>query len=170
VQFNAHKPDPLIRQPEAGDIRTTELGDIRIIYTSDNYKFWQHETGVNEIDVNVLNAIQSYFETADISDLIMQGKNKSLRCELLEPDFVQSENMTVQIVGRANARSKEIRGEIKTIVPDPSTPFEQVIFFKEIRREMRFRFESNIIDGDYQMGQVIAHIEEADGTVLGATN
>lgn len=170
VKFNDNKPDPLIRQTEAGDIRTTELGDIRIIYTSDNYKFWQHETGVNEIDVNVLNAIQSYFETADISDLIMQGKNKSLRCELLEPDFVQSENMTVQIVGRANARSKEIRGEIKTIVPDPSTPFEQVIFFKEIRREMRFRFESNIIDGDYQMGQVIAHIEEADGTVLGATN
>jgi len=88
----------------------------------------------------------------------------------LEPDFVQSENMTVQITGRANARSKEINGEIKTIVPEPSTPFEQVIFFKEIRREMRFRFESNTIDGDYQMGQVIAHIEEADGTVLGATN
>jgi hypothetical protein len=170
VKFNENKVAPLIRETEAGDIRTTELGDIRIIYTSDNYKFWQHETGVNEIDVNVLNAVQSYFETADISDLIMQGKNKSLRCELLEPDFVQSQNMTVQIVGRANARAKEINGEIKTIVPNPSTPFEQVIFFKEIRREMRFRFESNIIDGDYQMGQVIAHIEEADGTVLGATN
>ncbi len=78
--------------------------------------------------------------------------------------------MTVQIVGRANARSKEIAGELKTIVPNPSTPYEQVIFFKDIRREMRFRFESNIINGDYQMGQVIAHVETADGTVLGATN
>jgi len=170
VKVNENKLPPVIRETQAGDIRVTEAGDIRIIYSSDNYKFWQHETGVNEIDINTLNAIQSYFETADISDLIMQGKNKSLRCELLEPDFVQSENMSVQIVGRANARAKEINGEVKTIVPNPSTPFEQVIFFKEIRREMRFRFESNIINGDYQMGQVIAHIEEADGTVLGATN
>ena len=170
VKYNDNKAPPVIRETQAGDIRITENGDIRIIYSSDNYKFWQHETGVNEIDINTLNAIQSYFETADISDLVMQGKNKSLRCELLEPDFVQSENMTVQIVGRANARAKEIASEQKTIVPNPSTPFEQVIFFKEIRREMRFRFESNIVDGDYQMGQVIAHIEEADGTVLGATN
>ena len=170
VKYNDNKAPPVIRETQAGDIRITENGDIRIIYSSDNYKFWQHETGVNEIDINTLNAIQSYFETADISDLVMQGKNKSLRCELLEPDFVQSENMTVQIVGRANARAKEIASEQKTIVPTPSTPFEQVIFFKEIRREMRFRFESNIVDGDYQMGQVIAHIEEADGTVLGATN
>jgi hypothetical protein len=170
VRYNDNKAPPVIRETQAGDIRVTENGDIRIIYSSDNYKFWQHETGVNEIDINTLNAIQSYFETADISDLVMQGKNKSLRCELLEPDFVQSENMTVQIVGRSNARAKEISSEPKVIVPNPSTPFEQVIFFKEIRREMRFRFESNIVDGDYQMGQVIAHIEEADGTVLGATN
>jgi hypothetical protein len=78
--------------------------------------------------------------------------------------------MTVQLVGRANARAKEISSEQKAFVQTPSTPYEQVVYFKEIRREMRFRFESNIINGDYQMGQVIAHIEEADGTVLGATN
>jgi hypothetical protein len=73
-------------------------------------------------------------------------------------------------MGRANARAKEISGEVKTFNDNATTPFEQVVFFKEIRREMRFRFESNIINGDYQMGQVIAHISEADGTVLGATN
>ena len=170
VRFNENKAPPVIRLTEAGDTRVTETGDIRIIYTNDNYKFWQHETGVNEVDINNLNAIQSYFETSDISDLVMQGKNKSLRCELMEPDFVQTGNMTVQITGRANARSKEVSGEQKTFVDNPTTPFEQVVFFKEIRREMRFRFESNTINGDYQMGQVIAHIEEADGTVLGATN
>ena len=31
------------------------------------------------------------------------------------------------------------------------------------RRELRFRFTSNTVDGDYQMGQVIAHIESGDG-------
>jgi hypothetical protein len=170
VKFNENKTPADIRITEAGDIRITEIGDIRITYTSDNYKFWQHEFGVNETDINYQNAIQSYFETADISALVLAQKNKSLRCELLEPDFVQSGDMTVQIVGRANARAKEVVGEVKTFNDNPTTPFEQVVFFKEIRREMRFRFESNTINGDYQMGQIIAHVGEADGTVLGATN
>ena len=170
VAFNQNKAPPVIRQTEAGDTRVTQTGDIRIIYTNDNYKFWQHEVGVNEIDINNVNAIQSYFETADISAVVLEGANKSLRCELIEPDFVQNGNMTVQIMGRANARAKEIVSDPRTIVANPSTPYEQVVFFKEIRREMRFRFESNIIDGNYQMGQVVAHIEPADGTVLGATD
>ena len=41
------------------------------------------------------------------------------------------------------------------------------ILTREIRREMRFRFESNTVGGNYQMGQIIAHIEPATGTVLG---
>lgn len=170
VEFNNQRTTYDIRITELDDTRITENNDIRVLFTSDNYKFWQHEVGTNEININLVTAIQSYFETADISDLIAQGKNKSLRCELLEPDFVQSENMTVQIVGRANARSKEIEGEQKTFAANPSTPYEQVVYFKDIRREMRFRFESNVLNGDYQMGQVIAHVGEADGTVLGATN
>ena len=77
--------------------------------------------------------------------------------------------MTVQIVGRANARAKEVYSEAMMFPDTATTPQEQVVFFKEIRREMRFRFESNIINGDYQMGQVLAHVGEADGTILGAT-
>ena len=38
---------------------------------------------------------------------------------------------------------------------------------KEQRRELRLRFESNAINGDYQMGQIIAHIDVSDGTVIG---
>lgn len=161
--------DPGIRVTEAGDIRTTIDGDIRITYINNNYKLWQHEVGVNEIDATEVNAIQSYFETADISMAVLQGKSKSLRCELIEPDFVQTGDMTVQIVGRANARAKEVYSEAMVFSDVASTPQEQVVFFKEIRREMRFRFESNIVNGDYQMGQVLAHVGEADGTILGAT-
>jgi hypothetical protein len=170
VEFNNQRTTYDIRITELDDTRITENNDIRVLFTSDNYKFWQHEVGTNEININLVTAIQSYFETADISDLISQGKNKSLRCELLEPDFVQSEDMTVQIIGRANARSKEIESDQKVFSANPSTPYEQVVYFKDIRREMRFRFESNVLNGDYQMGQVIAHVGEADGTVLGATN
>jgi hypothetical protein len=131
------------------------------------YKFWVHEVGTDEVDGLNVNPIQSYFETADLSLPVMSQTNRAMQVLLMEPDFVQSGPMTVQAMGRANARAPEVNGEIKTIVETPQTPQEQVIYFKEQRRELRFRFESNCIGGDYQMGLVLAHVQPGDGTVIG---
>lgn len=131
------------------------------------YKFWVHEVGTDEIDGLNQNPIRSYFETADLSLPVMSQTNNALQVLLMEPDFVQSGPLTVQTKGRANARAPEVDGEIKTIVENPQTPQEQVIYFKEQRRELRFRFESNCLGGDYQMGLVLAHIQPGDGTVIG---
>jgi len=135
------------------------------------YRLWQNEYGYDELDGVNVNAINSYFQTADISFVAdaSQPKNRSLRCTMVEPDFVQTGDMTCQISGRANARSPEVLSDEKTF-PDQDntiTPEQQVIFFKEIRREMRFIFKSNVVGGNYQMGQCIAHIDVGDGTVLG---
>lgn len=153
------------RITEAGDDRITEGGDFRITDTGyDQYKIWRHETGVNEIDGTQVNAVESYFETGDISLLTAdQPKNRAIRVEMIEPDFVQSGDMQVYVTGRINARAPEVNGPIRTFPDQPSEVYEQQVFLKEQRREMRFRFTSNTVDGDYQMGQVIAHIEPADG-------
>jgi len=136
--------------------------------TFDNpYKFWVHEVGTDEIDGLTLNPIQSYFETADLSLPVTSGINKSMQVLMLEPDFVQSGDMTVQVMGRANARAQEVNGEIMTFVETPQTPQEQVVFLKTQRRELRFRFESNTLGGNYQMGLVLAHVQPGDGTTLG---
>lgn len=136
--------------------------------TFDNpYKFWVHEVGTDEIDGLTLNPIQSYFETADLSLPVSSQVNKSLQALMIEPDFVQSGDMTVQVMGRANARAPEVNGIIMTFVEDPQTPQEQVVFLKTQRRELRFRFESNTLGGNYQMGLVLAHVQPGDGTVLG---
>jgi hypothetical protein len=82
---------------------------------------------------------------------------------MMEPDFVQSGDMTVQITGRINARAPEVPGPLRTIPAVATEKYEQQVFFKEQRRELRFRFASNTVGGDYQMGQVIIHIEAADG-------
>jgi hypothetical protein len=111
--------------------------------------------------------IQSYFETADMSMPVANQTNKAIQVLILEPDFVQSGDMTVQVRGRANARSPEVDGEVKTIVQTPSIPQQQIIYFKDQRRELRFRFESNTIGGDYQMGQCLLHVQPGDGTVIG---
>jgi hypothetical protein len=131
------------------------------------YKVWVHEIGHDAIDGQNIQPIMSFFETADLSLPVMQQVNNALQVLMLEPDFVQSGDMTVQVRGRANARSVEVNGEIKTIVQTPSIPQQQVIYFKEQRRELRFRFESNVIGGDYQMGICLGHLQPGDGTVIG---
>lgn len=161
--------DDRITEANAYD-RITETGDdIRVTEDSGavRYKFWVHETGVDEIDGTTINPIQSYFETADLSLPATTQVNKALQVLMIEPDFVQSGPLTVQVLGRANARAPEVGGDILTIPETASAPQEQVVFLKTQRRELRFRFESNCVGGDYQMGLVLAHTQTGDGTVLG---
>ena len=133
------------------------------------YGVWFQEQGVNEISGQRIEPIPSWFETADMSAVATKGINTTMRVERIEPDFVQSGDMTVQITGRANARAPEVYSSMQVIV-DPanvSEPYQQIVMMKEQRRELRFKFMSNAVDGDYQMGQILGHLGTGDGTVLG---
>jgi hypothetical protein len=158
-----------IRVTEANDTRITQGNDVRVTQDSEieQYKLWVHEVGTDEIDGIDIQPVFSFFETADLSLPVMSQENRALQVLMLEPDFVQSGDMTVQVVGRANARAPEVYSEEHLIVETPQTPQEQVVYFKTQRRELRFRFASNAIGGDYQMGLVLAHLQPADGTVIG---
>ncbi len=158
-------PDGDLRITEAGDSRITQDGDFRITDTgTTTYKIWQHEYGVDEIDGSSINAVRSFFETGDISLLTNdEPKSRAIRIEMIEPDFVQSGDMTVQVTGRINARAPEVVSLPKIFPAVATQPYEQQVFFKDQRRELRFRFESNTVGGDYQMGQVVVHVEVADG-------
>ena len=134
--------------------------------TVSGYRVWIHEQGVDEIDGQNVRPVQSYFETADLSAL-PQGRNEYLRISELEPDFVQSGDMTVVVTGRANARAPEVISRTFTFPDQPQTPHEQIVMLKEQRRELRVKFESNTVGGDYQMGQIIGHLDTGDRTVLG---
>ena len=180
--FPAVFRNPLMASPEStfaaidtrvtqdSETRVTEDGsDTRVTESSNQtrYRFWVHEQGTDEVDGLNRNPIRSYFETADLSLPAQSQTSRALQVLMIEPDFVQAGPLTVQVVGRANARAPEVYGEIKTIVEEPQTPQEQVVYFKEQRRELRFRFESNCIGGDYQMGLVLAHMQPGDGTTIG---
>ena len=130
------------------------------------YRVWVQEQLTDEYDGPNIRPIRSYFETADLSKLV-QGQNEYLRITTIEPDFVQRGPMTVQVTGRANARAPEVYSTIFTFPENASTPHEQIVMLKEQRRELRIRFESNAVYGDYQMGQIIGHLSTGDRTVLG---
>jgi len=132
------------------------------------YRAWLHEQLTDEYDGPNIRPIRSYFETADLSVLV-QGRSEYVRITMIEPDFVQRGPMSVQVTGRANARAPEV---VSTQFEFPETapadkPYEQIVMLKEQRRELRVRFESNAVYGDYQMGQIIGHISTGDKTVLG---
>jgi hypothetical protein len=158
-----------IRVTEANDVRITQNDNVRVTEDSevDQYRLWVHEVGVDAIDGLNLQPVLSYFETADLSLPVTAQENKALQVLMIEPDFVQSGDMTMQVTGRANAKAPEVSTEPHTIYETPPTPQDQVVYFKTQRRELRFRFESNTLGGDYQMGLVLAHVQAGDGTVIG---
>jgi hypothetical protein len=93
--------------------------------------------------------------------------NAKVRITAIEPDFRQSGPMTLQVVGRANARAPEVFSTVFQFPESASQPYEEIVMLKEQRRELRLTFSSNAVGGDYQMGQILAHIDTGDHTVLG---
>ena len=137
---------------------------------------WQHEIGVDEVSGSPVQtkAIRSFYETGIISAVRPEegGKptNRALVVSLVEPDFVQTGDMTLTIVGRSVAQGGDVESSPRTFAAEPSMPAEETMGFKDVNyRELRFRFESNVAGGNYQAGSPIAHVSPGTGTVLGKT-
>jgi hypothetical protein len=127
------------------------------------YQLWQHETGVDEVEGSSARAIRSYFETGDVS-LVAAGdkaQDTALQIDKLEPDFEQTGDMTVTLVGNQNARSPTYEEQALTFGDTPAAR-EELVNLKATRRQMRFRFESNTAGGNYIAGKIIAHIGPSD--------
>jgi hypothetical protein len=127
-------------------------------------KIYQHEIGVNAIDGPVVNAIESYFETNDLgwvsggpAQPTMEGANRWLRLERVEPDFIQEGEMSLIVTGRPYAQSEDSESAPYTF--DPNT---NKIDMKEQRRELRLKFISNTANGNYQLGRVILSADIGD--------
>jgi hypothetical protein len=127
------------------------------------YRVIQHEFGVDDIDGATSRAVEAHFETSDFSLLNAEKpSNSALDCSYIEPDFVQSGDMMISIEGRTNARATELAGDPVTFPATAGTPDEEVVRFKETHRQMRFRFSSNVVGGDFQMGKVFAQTTPSD--------
>lgn len=130
------------------------------------FRFWIHETGLNEIVEQSEQPILSYYETADFM-LPLMGEglpNRWLAVGLVEPDFVQSGPLAITAIGRQNARAPDVETESHGIPEVADVASDQVVYFKTQRRQLRFRVESNAINGDFQVGRPLAHVKPGDGT------
>lgn len=123
-----------------------------------------HEKGLNAVTMNDETAINSYFTTSDFGYPTgsthvnsPDGLNRQTRLTRVEPDFVMDGDMTVEVIGRQYAQSPD---EIST--PLPFTKNTGKIDSREQRRQIRLRFTSNTLNGNFEMGRTILHIEPGD--------
>jgi hypothetical protein len=145
----------------------TEIADFRT--EAGLTTVWQHEYGVDQVNGERVDAIESYFQTSDLGWVnggpaaspeparAGVGDNFWLHLERVEPDFLQSGEMTLYVVGRPYAQ-----GEDKVSNPYVFSPTTGKIDMREQRRELRLKFVSNEAGGNYQMGRVLLNANLGD--------
>ena len=132
--------------------------------TCDFVSLWRHETGTDQVYGVNSNAIESYFVTNDLgwvsggpSQASAVGENRWLHIERVEPDFVQTGEMSLNIISRPYAQSQDVISSPYSFDPDTNK-----IDMREQGRELRLKFSSNVSGGDYQVGKVIVNVDFGD--------
>lgn len=138
-------------------------GTITFDTITPTYGLYQHEFGKNKIIGDVESAIQSYFTTPDfgyptggVADS-PQGLSSWTNLTRVEPDFIQTGDMTLSVLGYEFAQSP----------PEPETSYTFAPTYGKIdvrgqRRHILLKFESNVVDGSYETGKIIVHAEPGD--------
>jgi len=131
---------------------------------SNGFTIWQQEFGYNAVSDDGTLAIPSSVTTCDISWVggnpsqdTPQGVNRRIHLRRIEPDFLQTGDMTVQVLGRAFARGEEQSSPIFTFGPDDGK-----VDMRVENRESRLLFSSNTLNGNYEMGRILITAEYGD--------
>ena len=125
---------------------------------------WQHEIGTDAVIGQTQNAIFSMFETSDIGFVTggpvqssLMGDNFWMHIDRVEPDFIQSGDMSLYIIGRPYAQAEDQVSGAYTFSPDTHK-----VDMREQRRELRLKFTSNVQGGDYQLGVLLLSVTFGD--------
>lgn len=137
------------------------------------FRIWQHEYGTDAVDGISVAAIRKYYETPEFALTAptsgAAGIDASVVVDAMEPDFLQDMNITVQMIGRVNARAPDQFGTPQTLIASTDgtgvDAQNQLMFFPATERNqrlLRFHVESNVQGGSYFGGKTILHIGQGD--------
>ena len=150
---------------EGETITNTSVTGSATLATYDTlYAMFVHEKGHNAVIGETSNAIESWITSADIglptggiSQSPAQGLNRWTRLVRVEPDFVISGEMTMEVLGKEFANSPETTSGPYTF--DSTTT---KIDLRVQERHLRLKFTSNTSNGNYEAGRVLLHTEPGD--------
>lgn len=135
------------------------------VYSVKNgYTIWQQEYGVNSQSDDGVLAIPASITTCDISWVggdpsqdTPRGVNRRIHLRRIEPDFLQTGDMTLQIIGRKFARGEQAVSPVFTFGPDDGK-----VDLRIENRESRIEFTSNVVNGNFEMGRILITAEFGD--------
>lgn len=133
------------------------------------YSLWMHEIGVDKVTLaagpGAPIAINSYIQSGDISwcafdsNAQRQGIDRWTTIYRFEPDMTQTGAITLTIGGTEYARSSANDIAPTTYTIQPTTV---KIDTNDQRRIMYLKFDSNVVGGDFEMGQHLMVIRIGD--------
>jgi hypothetical protein len=129
-----------------------------------HFNLWAHEQGTDEINGSVPVSVLSSFTTAPITSLDSQPpSDDGLTIQAMQPDFVQTGEMTVTAIKYNNANSPPYAGTTATIFENATvetgSALDQVTNFKDTAKIIQLQFTSNTLGGNYQMGRVMLEVD-----------
>jgi hypothetical protein len=143
----------------------TPVAGDQVFLVQGGFTIWQQEFGVNELALDGERAVYSSITTCDISWLTgtpsqnsVQGINRRMHLRRVEPNFLQTGVMSMTILGRKFAGGQQEQN-------DGPFYFNQDTGKIDLRVEhrlVRLKFESNEIDGNYEMGRNLITAEFGD--------
>lgn len=132
------------------------------------YNLWEQEQGTDEINGTIPAAVPSSFTTAPITSLDSQpASDAGISIGVMQPDFIQSGDMTVTVLKQNNAKDAVYTGSVGTINANPqllvgvqNQNVGQTTPLKDTAKIIRLQFDSNVVGGDYQMGRVMLEVDQ----------
>ena len=151
-------------------VTCTENFDPVIVYgdvvyrVEGGYGIYQHEIGLNSVSFFGTTAITSSFTTCDISWVggnpsadSAVGVNRRMHLRRVEPDFVQGQDLELNILG-----AKFARGGTQVSGPYYFDKETGKVDLRVENRETRLQFVSNTIGGNYELGRILITAEYGD--------
>jgi hypothetical protein len=144
---------------------TTPAVGQQVFLVQSGFNIWQHEFGVNKSAITGEFAVYSSITTSDISWLTgnpsqesIMGVNRRMHLRRVEPNFLQEGTMSMTVIGRkfAGGQYEAVDG------PFYFTQDTGKIDLRVEHRLMRLKFESNDINGNYEMGRNLITAEYGD--------
>ncbi len=127
---------------------------------------WDHEHEHDRVVGASITAIQAFAQTSNIQWVTggplagggpSQGANYQLRLTRVEPDFIQSGDLTLTVQGKPYAQGNNVDSD-----PFTMSPTTQKLDIREQRRELSIKLESNVVGGHFEMGKVLITAEPGD--------
>lgn len=128
------------------------------------YGLYVHEQGYDKVVGDNQTAIESNFTTSNFGFPTggtqdgLQGVNNWTRLSRVEPDFVQTGDMTLEVIGYEFANNlPDAESTVFTF-----SPTDGKVDMRQQHRYILLKFASNVAGGNYEMGKIILHTELGD--------